>query len=200
MAAAWSYPSYYPGTSSTLINTWQDATGMWTQLSTTAANTSMVWLNWAEAFQNGTPIYQLDYNQSAPIRDARTPEQIEEARVARAEMARRNEEARKASAERRKAVEDKARELLVSILDDVQRQEFEQDGFFHVHTRDGERTYRLGTRVHPMRVKGEDGRRFSYCIHPLEHFPADDTVAALKLLLDHDEDAFLEIANATPYR
>lgn len=89
----------------------------------------------------------------------------------------------------------KARALLLSVLDEDQQQELEKVGHFHVHTKDGLRSYRLRPGSGPVRVKSEDGFQYSYCIHPPANYPADDTAVAQKLLLETDEESFLEIAN-----
>lgn len=142
------------------------------------ATTQTIWLDWTGA---GGPIVANAYGYRQP-----TPEELEQ---------------RKAEAEERARVQaaakEKARALLVAVLDEKQQKELESDGHFHVQTRNGERVYRLKPGSPPQRVKGEDGARWSYCIHPRESYPVDDTVAAFKLLLETDEDEFLRIANAS---
>lgn len=92
----------------------------------------------------------------------------------------------------------RARELLVSTLDRKQYREFEREGYFHVHTKDGVRAYRIRPGSPPLRVKGEDGLRWQYCIHPEFGYPSADVALAHKLLLESDEEEFLRIANASP--
>lgn len=154
--------------------------GLWTSnfTNSTAATTQTVWLDWTGS---SGPIVASQYGYRQP-----TPEETEE---------------RRREAEERAGVvalaKTKARQLLRDVLDRNQRRELERDGHFHVQTRDGERVYRLKPGSPPERVKGEDGVRWSYCIHPRESYPADDTAAALKLLIEADEDEFLRIANAS---
>lgn len=189
--------------------TGSDSTMVWIQWTNTASTTSVTslqaWGYWNQGTANTTYAttitadstwsFWVDYSgtnyaEPAPL----TEEQIEARRVAQAEREARDAE-RRAEQE---IIRARARELLESLLDRKQKAELRKDGHFHVHTKDGERTYRLQPGHPPRRVKDEDGRRFSYCIHPLEQFPAEDTTAALKLLIEADEDEFLRIANATP--
>jgi hypothetical protein len=112
----------------------------------------MVWFAWTSSGQ---------IIAASPYREP-TPEEIETRR-------RQAETYRLQAEERRKVVEAakvKARQLLKEVLDRKQRRELEKDGHFHVQTRDGERVYRLKPGAPPERVKGEDGVRWSYCIHP----------------------------------
>lgn len=176
----------------------------WTDTASTTSVTSLqAWDCWnqgttvaytATITSNSTWSYWVgldgsnDY-QPAPL----TEEQLEARRVAQAEREARDAE-RRAEQE---IIRGRARVLLESLLDRKQKAELRKEGHFHVHTKDGERTYRLKPGHPPLRVKSEDGNRYSYCIHPLEQFPAEDTAAALKLLIEADEDEFLRIANAT---
>jgi hypothetical protein len=92
-----------------------------------------------------------------------------------------------------------ARELLLSMLDDEQRDEYEGDGRFHVHTADGERCYRItkGQSGNVLLIK--DGRaKRRYCIHPPGlRYPDEDAMVAQMMMLETDEAEFLRIANAS---
>lgn len=99
----------------------------------------------------------------------------------------------------RAAADEKAMALLRENLTRRQRRELDRRGYFHVHTRHGERVYRL-SRGGVHRIRGEDGQRYSFCIHPADGlWPAGDTTLAIKLLLEADEEQFLAIANASRY-
>jgi hypothetical protein len=158
---------------------------------TTSATTNLVWDAWTTgATSTGSmTVWQTwcdNTTGSYPYAPPLTEEQI----AANAETARvRQQEQEKAKR--------RARELLVSCLEDDQKEELERDGFFHVETRDGTRRYKLRPGSAPIRVKGEDGRKWSYCIHPDYGFPPEDVVLAQKLLIESDEDEFLRIANAS---
>lgn len=104
-----------------------------------------------------------------------------------------------AEMEERKVADENALALLREHLTRRQRADLDKHGYFHVQTRDGERVYRIRRDGLPTRVKGEDGNRYTYCIHPAGSWPAGDKALAIKLLLETDEERFLEIANASRY-
>jgi hypothetical protein len=166
---------------------WND----WT-VSTGSSVTTNVWTLWAA---DGTGTYVVDHVDYTPPPPP-TAEQLAERERRRAAQA----EAARIASEQRKLMRENARRLLVEALHESQREELERDGYFHVETRDGTRRYRLSPSSAPMRIHGEDGRRWSYCIHPAFGYPPEDVVLAQKLLLEADEDAFLEIANASAMR
>jgi hypothetical protein len=164
----------------------------WNDWSATGSSSQIVWTLWST---DGTGTYVVDDFQYAPPPPL-TEEQLaerERRRLAQVEEARAREE-------QRKLVRENARRLLVEALHESQREELERDGYFHVETKDGTRRYRLSPGSAPLRVHGEDGRRWSYCIHLDYGYPNDDVVLAQKLLLETDEEAFLEIANASAMR
>lgn len=160
--------------------------GTWNDYTTSATGTANTWYQWMDPQTGSGASY-------APVSvPSATPEQVEAARI-------RNEEYRVEQLrlkEERRVADEKAKELLLSVLDPDQEEEYRRDGFFHVHTKNGLRAYRLAPGSSPRRTKSEDGHGYQYCIHPAESFPAGDTCAAQKLLLETDEDAFLRIANA----
>lgn len=177
----------------------------WEQWATTSTNvtSNVVWQTWAGTTASTTNITQQVWDWWATSTGSgqytipyQMPALTEEELAAAAE---RNRLAAIAAEERRaqRVVADKkARLLLLDCLEDEQKQELEKDGYFHVETRDGTRRYRLRPGGQPVRVHGEDGRHWAYCIHPDHGFPTDDVVLAQKLLLESDEEEFLRIANA----
>lgn len=177
-------PPYYTASDSTQIwLTWTDAT------TTTAGTTMNTWNFWTADGTGDTWSFWIDstvltttgyFSGGAVIEP--TAEQREQERC-------RREDARQAR--------ERARQLLLDALTAKQRREFEADGCFHVVTKNGTRRYRLAPGSSPQRVRGEDGRRYSYCIHPVHSYPAEDVVLAHKLLLEADEERFLQIANAS---
>jgi hypothetical protein len=172
-------------------NQWCDMTGS----SLSCSATATVWLSWCNT---GTGLYGLS-RVTPTLTHSPTPSapETEEQRCAR------EERARVAAVESKKRVEQmrlraaRAKALLEEALDRKQRAEFRKHGYFHVQTADGERAYRLRPGSSPLRVKSDDGFGYSYCIHPVGNYAAEDTVLALKLLLETDEEAFLRIANAS---
>lgn len=171
----------------------------------TCSNSTTVWQNWAvndtatAATTNLTTLVWDAWNTTVTTAGTYTPPPLTEEQVEANRLA---AEQRKREAEKRgKEIAEaaaRARALLLGVLAEPQREELERDGFFHVETRDGSRRYRLSPTGQPRRVQGEDGRQWSYCIHPDYGYPADDVVLAQKLLLEADEEAFLRIANARP--
>lgn len=162
------------GTSTTITQSLtQDVWGYWT------AN------DWATI---GGGSYTVPLTEVVPLTEEQQAEVDERRRVAAI-----------AAEERRLAVaaaKEKARILLLECLEDDQKEELEKDGYFHVETRNGTRRYRLRPGGQPVRVHGEDGRHWAYCIHPDFGYPEGDVVLAQKLLLESDEEEFLRIANA----
>jgi len=177
----------------------------------TASTTQTVWVNWCDqtTMSSATTIYSSQdiwgyWNQTAgsspllnsisnPAPRVYTEEEKTESRE---RLERQQREAAERAA-KQNAIRAKAKELLQEILDEEQAAEYAEKGVFHVHTANGERTYRLQPGYPPRRVKAKDGKIYSYCIHPREQFPVEDTTAALKLLIEADEAEFLRIANAS---
>lgn len=155
-------------TTDVIWSTWTDSTSV---------SATITWDAWNTTYTNGNTSYTLP---------AVSDEQRERMAVEAAERRREADDAK-----------ERARALLVECLTASQRREFNKDGWFHVETANGRRRYRLAPGSAPLRVHGEDGSRWSYCIHPDYGYPAEDTVLAQKLLLETDEDAFLRIANAS---
>lgn len=177
-----------------------EANGAW-QVWTTSSVTGTVWLNWSNTTATTSPNIWTSWIDATGMPGPMiVTNQFDGCRVRQPteeELA-----ARRAEQERqqqvRETARDRARTLLESLLDDMQREQLRKDGFFHVQTRDGEREYRLAPGRPPIRVKGEDGRRLSYCIHPTGGFNAEDVTISQFLMLVSDEDQFLRVANATP--
>lgn len=182
------YPTYggtwygWTSASTTATTVWTAWSAATTTNVTAASNVLNVWTSWVDVTGAPGPVI---VNQAGYARQP-TEEELE---------ARRAEQQKQAEA--RETARQRARSLLESMLDDMQREQFNKDGFFHVQTRDGEREYRLAPGRPPIRVKGEDGRRFSYCIHPTGGFNAEDVTISQFLMLVSDEEQFLRVANAT---
>lgn len=88
--------------------------------------------------------------------------------------------------------DEKARKLLVSQLDALQKEEFERDKRFKVAAKDG-KTYTI--EMHrSFNVIGPDGTK--YCGQTTET-PVADQMLAQKLLLENDPDKFFKNANVS---
>lgn len=189
-------------TAGTLVwNTWVTASdtttvnystnGVWQVwcdgIASTSATSSGVWVVWnAEYKVNGSVVHQYQQHQAQP-----ETEEQKQARLRREEEARLAEEARKkAEAESKR----KAEELLVSQLNPVQRKQLKEMDAFMVELQMKRYKIRRGQRV--LELDKDNKPVAQYCIHPSDYqIPSADVMLAQKLLLEHDEDAFLRIAN-----
>lgn len=99
---------------------------------------------------------------------------------------------------KRKEARDKARQLLVAMLNLKQREQLARDRFFDVVAHGSKRRYRVheGTHGNVRLLDDTDREVVRYCAQP-NGVPTEDAMLAQKLQLEHDEDAFLRIANAT---
>lgn len=175
----------------------------WTTWSGTTSNcagdctggTANVWVQWTSGDSTGDVI---TCNGTGPYIDARTEEEraADEARWAaeRLETERRANEA----AAVRAAARDKARTLLVAMLNEQQRAQLQRERFFEVIAKHSKRRYRIHEGTHGnVRLLSEDGREVTrYCGQP-NGVPTEDAMLAQKLQIEHDEDTFLQKANAT---
>lgn len=103
------------------------------------------------------------------------------------------------------AANARARRLLMTMLDDAQKDELEKDNRFHltVHDPDGAmRVYRIDYGyMGNVKLIDTSGRPVkSYCIHADSRLPKEDQMLAQKLLLEANEKEFLRIANMTRIR
>ena len=94
------------------------------------------------------------------------------------------------------AARKKAEALLKANLNKAQRKQFKKDKYFTVYGGKTKRRYHIreGT-ISNITECDENGilkRRL--CAHPLD-VPVHDTMLAQKLMLEHDEETFLRVAN-----
>lgn len=94
----------------------------------------------------------------------------------------------------------RATELLVATLSPQQAAEFKSTQAFTVHSKTGDRIYRVtyGTAGNVYELSKEGRKVAKYCIHPSEDVPVPDVMLAQKLMLETDEKQFLKVANKTP--
>lgn len=138
----------------------------------------------------------------APESDEQRKQRLEaaerEAERARQREAKAKEEYEKAQAARI-AAEARARELLLSVLSDQQREEYERTKAFRVKAADG-KEYRLkhgwAGNVEELDEFGKAIARL--CIHPSAAIPEADNLVAQKLMIETDPESFRRIANRTP--
>ena len=99
----------------------------------------------------------------------------------------------------RKAAQERAKLLLVANLKEDQRRDLDTKRHFIVHSKSGERRYRIRQgrtgNVDLLNAAGAVVAKF--CIHPAVLCPDEDTMLAQKLMIETDEDGFLLTANKT---
>lgn len=101
----------------------------------------------------------------------------------------------------RAAASARARELLFDNLTDQQRSDLKRDGFFFVPSKKAGRKYRLRKgRAGNVDVIQNERILHRLCAHPQLYVPDDDTRLAQKLMIEHQEDEFLRLANVHPAR
>jgi hypothetical protein len=108
----------------------------------------------------------------------------------------------------RAAADASARELLFSYLTDEQRCQYREHDFFDVMI-DHLRGYRIYVNMgisnnivnkHRQSIGRPWFSTQQYCIHPTIPVPRDDTFLAQMLMIMHDEERFLYIANMRSMR
>lgn len=107
---------------------------------------------------------------------------------------------------RERVAQRRARDLLMSMLDEVQAEQWRAERAFTIETADGARRYRIrhGIAGNIMLVKDGDReapagswlRRFCFhAYHPDGQIPVEDHVLAQKLYIEANEEDFLRLAN-----
>lgn len=184
----------------------------WTSMATASSTTNTAWYYWndqatyaatataAATYSNANFIwYQWngDYYQQPVQPNAITPERAAE--IAADQRQRAIEAEAKAVQARKDAEEAEARaeELLKASLTEPQRQEYAKDKSFTIISKDGNRTYRVkkGWSHNVERIDAEGKKIHTLCAHPQQPVPLADNQLAQKLMLEHDEDTFLKMAN-----
>lgn len=150
----------------------------------TAASADLVWGTW-------TTTGVVTIGNTVPYQDTRTAEQ-------RAEEDARHQRMLDESLAKQKAASERARALLLSMLEVHQREQLQRDQYFEVIARHSKRRYRIRQGTHGnVRLLNEQGKEVTrYCGQP-NGVPTEDAMLAQKLQIEHDEDAFLKAANAT---
>jgi hypothetical protein len=180
---------------STTVATSTDASGgvwnIWCDSATTTASTSnaVVWYTW-----NGNAYIAADQEAVQQYVPAPETEEQKQVRLQKQEERRTAEEARKkAEVEAR----EKAERLLISTLNPVQLRQLKEMDAFIVELETKRYKIRRGYKV--IELDKENKQVAQYCIHPSDYqIPSADVMLAQKLMLEHNEAAFLRIANRTP--
>jgi hypothetical protein len=207
------YQSLY-STDSTAVSTeaiWLDWNVQWvaqtsastlvtaqTSISSATELLAVTWTSWNETSAGTVQVYttndwtawnqQTDWlNRSiAPETVARVAQQTEQHRVAASERL-----------ERQRAARARARDVLRRHLTTTQREELDQHGHFTVIAHGSRRVYRVRQgRAGNVQLLDPTGKAVrTYCCHPADMVPDEDTMLSQKLMLEHAEDDFLRLAN-----
>ena len=179
-------PNYY-----TTANNTTTAWSMWTNDNSTSTADN-AWDHWI-TYDLGTSAKNIIYRAPAPKPKPLTAAEQERRQRLNAETQKRMESQRIAK--------ERAEKLLVSCLDKEQREDLEVHSRFRILV--GSNWYSIG-RGHAGNVylldKEGDRPTVRYCAHPIDSVPDADAMLAQKLLLETDEAAFVQIANATMIR
>lgn len=179
-----------------------------TSATTTAVTTSGIWTGWisdtssTSSYATGTAdtwsIWTTTTGTTTGCITVTAPAYSAEDE-ARWKVEREEVQRRAAAAElvRREACE-RAKRLLDSMLEHQQREQLKTDRFFEVIAKHSKRRYRIRYGTHGnVRLLDDTGREvISYCAQP-NGVPTEDAMLAQKLQIEHDEEAFLRVANPT---
>lgn len=199
----WNQAVYLQTTATTTTNmiVWN----AWNQNSTSTGTAHLVpvpadvaWAYWNRGYTTGPLVIQnapliTAWTQWNTTYEETAEQQAErEQRQAQAEL-----RARQAGEARVKA-NDRAKELLLSLLTPAQAATYAEHGWFEVRGKSGRR-WRIRDRGQSGNVdlmpEIGDEREASYCAHPPGSLPAADAHLAQLLYLATDDDEFLRVAN-----
>lgn len=182
------------GTTTTAEHIWEWWTG-----GTATITQTQVWKGWV-TISSGTANTPLRYVRESqpPAPRVRTAEEIaaDEARIAaqRAEW----QAAEHARVLARQKAEERAKELFLRTLSHEQRRQFEEHRSVVVVGRQCRYRIRPG-RSGNIDVVGKDGVvTHRLCAHPAEMVPDFDTMLSQVLMLTHEEERFVRLANRHP--
>jgi len=178
------FPPYINVTSSAGVYVWPS----W-QNSTSASSSNGVILHTSQGIYY-YPVWHDQITAPAILHNVSPPIDPEVVRQRRQEEQQRQQRLRTA--------QDRANELLLAHLTPEQRETVKRHGWFVVKGGKSKNRYRISTRGVAGNVElltDADRAVFRYCCH-LEHgFPSADHHLAQKLMLEHDENDFLRLAN-----
>jgi hypothetical protein len=90
----------------------------------------------------------------------------------------------------------RANELLRSVLNSEQYDQLTRKGYLDIKSpRDPGCMYRVPRRQGLMKVIEQGSHKANLCLQPLEAVPDDDIVVIHKLMIEADEEAYLQTAN-----
>jgi len=167
-------------------------THIWQSWNSGTASTGDVWYTWCTSTDSTTSATPNNITYIATPAVKLTKEQKAE-NVAR--RAREKKEANERIA-KRAAAKEKAEELLLSLLDENQREDLKENNSFVILS-ELEKRYRIrrGRVMNVTELDEQNKRIASYCAHPFMSVPDADTMVSQLLMLQHNEQEFLSIAN-----
>jgi len=152
---------------------------VWTSwISSTTATTTSIWTTWVDNIEEFTvPTTGVWRSQEDAERLQREAERLQ--RLHRAA-----------------AADARADELLISLLNAEQREQYKTEKYFTVCARSG-KLYRLRRAIlGSIDVLDDAGKvKHRYCAHLRNDVPVPDHLIAQKFMIEHHEQEFLRIAN-----
>lgn len=165
-----------------------------------AGNSNVIWTIWCEqSITSSSSSPNITYYPSEVIWHNWTQADIERLNEEQRRVAEEGQREAEQRAALRKAAQERAKLLLVANLKEDQRRDLDTKRHFIVHSKSGERRYRIRQgrtgNVDLLNAAGAVVAKF--CIHPAVLCPDEDTMLAQKLMIETDEDGFLLTANKT---
>lgn len=156
-----------------------------------------VWTNWNSAIAYGSPGSM--YVRSPAVQE--TLEQRVEREARYAEQRRVQEAEYAARLVARKEADARAEALLRAHLNPDQQEQLVREDWFLINSKSGKKYRIFRGRSANIDVLDETGKVLrSLCVHPREDVPDADTMLAQALMLRHDEESLLRLANVHPAR
>ena len=176
----------------------QQVFGTWTASTSTTVtiNSNIIWRQWTNGTDStgtvqvfGIPQWGVWVETEDQRRD-----RLERERVQREEWQARA----KAQEEQRAKAKVRAKALLAMLLNDEQKKELRERNRFHIKSQLG-RTYQIqqGRAGNVVLLDDNNKPITRYCIHSTMYLPDEDEMVSQMLLLQADEQRFLNTANAT---
>lgn len=163
----------------------------WVNSSSSATTGNYVWRAWIDEYEKACD------HKYRRLNSGRSQEEQAAYELRQKEAREREEAARKVRVAAIATAQDKAQKLLLSALDDKQKDELKSKGYFHCKSRKGV-VYRIykGTHGNVKRLD-ERGREIEkLCVQP-DNVPDFDAMLAQKLHIEFNEDDFRKTANIT---
>ena len=164
-----------------------DYTTTGTATMSTNTYTTSTWQSWNDGYYTNQPLIISGDELDFPTKQVRDQEDL----VRQATMA----EQIRVEQEAREKAEQRAKELLMSLLDEVQKAMFEKEKYFHVVGQSG-KVYRIRKgRAGNLRLIEDNKEVEKYCVHPDEQVPDEDTMVAQLIMLKHRENELIGMSN-----